>query len=235
MLSEHSNKSSVNLNEVEDLIEQRRSIRAFLPDTIDRHSLEAILTCARLAPSGANLQPGRFHVLTGRALSTLIEALAEALRQNRKPVAQYSYFPQVLSPELKARQHEAGFALYKALGIDKRDTQARREQFARNYRFFDAPVGIVVSIDRDMGKGCFMDLGMSLMNLFISAQSRGLGTSGIGALANYADVVHECLALPEQELVVCGIALGLPDHDHPVNRVTTSRESLASFTTFNGF
>jgi len=225
----------VNSNEIENLIEQRRSIRAFLPDAIDRPSLEAILTCARQAPSGANLQPGRFHVLTGSALSELVDALAEAIRLNKRPVAQYSYFPKVLSPELKARQHEAGFALYKALGIDRRDTQARREQFARNYRFFDAPVGIVVSIDRDMGKGCYMDLGMGLMNLFISAQSRGLGTSGIGALANHADVVHECLALPEQELVVCGIALGLPDHDHPVNSVTTPREPLASFTTFSGF
>lgn len=221
--------------ECENLIGQRRSIRAFLPDAIDMPSLEAVLTCARLAPSGANLQPGRFHVLTGSALSKLINALEEAIRLKRKPVAEYSYFPKVLSPELKARQHEAGFALYKALGIDRRDTQARRKQFARNYRFFDAPVGIVVSIDRDMGKGCFMDLGMGLMNLFISAQSRGLGTSGVGALANHADVVHECLALPAKELVVCGIALGLPDYDHPVNKVTTTREPLASYASFHGF
>jgi len=227
--------TKVNSNEFEKLIEQRRSVRAFLPDAIDRHSLEAILTCARLAPSGANLQPGHFHVLTGNALAVLIKALAEAIEQNRKPVCEYSYFPPVLSAEHKVRQHEAGFALYKALGIGRRDTQARREQFARNYRFFDAPVGIVVSIDRDMGKGCFMDLGMGLMNLFISAQSRGYGTSGIGALANHADVVHECLALPAKELVVCGIALGLPDCDHPVNSVTTTREPLASFASFHGF
>ena len=225
----------MNLNDIEKLIEQRRSVRAFLPDAIDRNSLEAILTCARHAPSGANLQPGRFHVLTGSALSTLTNALSEAIEQNRKPVSEYSYFPPVLSDELKARQHEAGFALYKALGIGRRDTQARREQFARNYRFFDAPVGIVVSIDRDMGKGCFMDLGMGLMSLFVSAQSRGYGTSGIGALANHADVVHECLSLPVQEMVVCGVALGLPDHDHPVNRVRTTREPLDSFASFHGF
>ena len=225
----------MNSNEFEKLIEQRRSIRAFLPNAIDQQSLEAILTCARLAPSGANLQPGRFRVLTGSALSALIKALAEAIEKNRKSVCEYSYFPPDLSAELKARQHAAGFALYKALGIGRRDTQARRKQFARNYRFFDAPVGIVVSIDQDMGKGCFMDLGMALMNLFISAQSRGFGTSGIGALANHADVVHEALALPARELVVCGIALGLPDLDHPVNNVVTTREPLSSFASFHGF
>jgi len=226
---------NVKLNELEKLIEKRSSTRAFLSDAIDRQSLEAILTCARSAPSGANLQPGRFHVLTGNALASLNKALADAINQNRQPVSEYSYFPTTLSPELKSRQHEAGFALYKALGIGRRDTQARREQFSRNYRFFDAPVGIVVSIDREMGKGCFMDLGMSLMTLFLSAQSRGFGTTGIGALANHADVVHEHLALPEQEMVVCGIALGLPDHDHPVNSVKTTREPLASFSSFSGF
>ncbi|MCL4125986.1 UNVERIFIED_CONTAM: hypothetical protein GTU68_026268 [Idotea baltica] len=214
---------------------QRRSIRAFLPDAVDRECIEAILSCARQAPSGANLQPGSFHVLTGDALKDVSHALGDAIAAKRKPVAEYSYFPEHLSAALKARQHDAGFALYEALGIERRDTKARREQFARNYRFFDAPVGIVVTIDRNMGKGCFMDLGMALMNLFTSAHTRGLGTSGIGALANHADVVHTALSLPEDEMVVCGIALGFADVDHPVNTVRTTRESLDSFTTFHGF
>jgi len=115
----------VNSTEFEKLIEQRHSIRAFLPDAIDRNSIESILSCARAAPSGANLQPGLFHVLTGSVLSALTIALTEAVEQKRQPVSEYSYFPPVLSTELKARQHEAGFALYKALGIGRRDTQAR--------------------------------------------------------------------------------------------------------------
>ena len=230
-----SDRASFDSNEFEKLMEQRRSIRAFLPDAIEQETIKAILACARNAPSGANLQPGKFHVLTGKALSELKSSLADALAQNRKPVTEYSYFPKELSKELKARQYAAGFALYKALGIGRRDTQARREQFARNYQFFDAPVGIVVSIDRDMGKGCFMDLGMALMSLFISAQSRGYGTSGIGALSNHADVVHQHLGLPEKELVVCGVALGLPDLDSPVNDTVTDREPLDSFTAFYGF
>ncbi len=214
---------------------QRRSTRAFLSNAVDRKRIETILLHARQAPSGANLQPGFFHVLTGDALTHLTAALSQAVADKRKPVAQYSYFPPELSAVLKSRQHDAGFALYEALGIGRRDTKARREQFTRNYRFFDAPVGIVVTIDRDMGKGCFMDLGMALMNLFSSAQAQGLGTSGIGALANHADVVHEALSLPSDQLVVCGIALGFADEDHPVNTVRTAREPLELFTTFHGF
>jgi len=222
-------------NELEQLLAQRRSTRAFLPDAIGREQIEAILRVARTAPSGANLQPGQFHVLTGNALLELTQKLSDAHSRNRETVAQYSYFPETLSKELKARQHAAGFALYKALGIERRDTKARREQFALNYQFFHAPIGIVVTIDKKMGKGCFMDLGMTLMSFMISAQSRGLGTCGIGALANHADVVHECLSLPEDELVVCGMALGVPDESHRVNQVKTEREPVESFSHFRGF
>jgi len=225
----------MSVNTMEQRIEQRHSVRAYLPDAIDRSTIEAILECARQAPSGANLQPGQFHVLTGDALGNLKQQLADAAAAKRPIVAEYSYFPPKLSEQLKTRQNEAGFALYDALGITRRDTQARREQFLRNYQFFDAPVGIVVTIDRDMGKGCFMDLGMSLMNLFISATSRGLGTTGIGALSNYADVVHESLELPDDEMVVCGIALGVPDLTHPVNSVRTERAQVNQFAQFYGF
>lgn len=222
-------------NPVDQLIRQRRSVRAYLPDPVNRETIEAILVSARCAPSGANLQPGHFHVLVGQALLDLNEKLIAAVDDKRPIVSEYSYFPETLSAELKSRQHAAGFALYDALGIAKRDTAERRKQFNRNFRFFDAPVGMVVTIQRSMGKGCFMDLGMSLMNLQLSAVSHGLGSSGIGALANYADVVHEHLGLPAADMVVCGIALGKPDESHPVNTVRTERETLKSFATFHGF
>ncbi len=221
--------------DLENLLQQRRSVRAFLPEPVDRDCIEAILKDARQAPSGANLQPGCFHVLAGHALTGLIESLELAIKQNRPTVDEYSYFPRVMPKSLKARQIAAGFALYNALGIERLDKKARRKQFDRNYRFFDAPVGVVVTIERSMGKGCFMDMGMALMNFFISAQSRGLGSSGIGALAHHADVVHEYLQLPDNEMVVCGIALGKPDKSHPVNQVRTDREALASFSRFYGF
>lgn len=150
-------------------------------------------------------------------------------------VSEYSYFPAQMGPDLKAKQRAAGYALYAALGIDRRDMAGRKAQFDRNYRFFDAPVGIVVTMPRDMGKGCFMDLGMTLMALLLAAEDLGYATCGIGALANHADVVHQTLELPESDLVVCGIALGRADETALVNAFATERDPVANFATFQGF
>ncbi|GLQ29284.1 nitroreductase [Sulfitobacter pacificus] len=218
-----------------EILAQRHSIRAYTNDRIERATLERICSAARRAPSGANLQPGKFHVLTGTALQALIDRLLMAQDTGEPISSEYSYFPERMSRALKDRQRRAGYALYEALGIERRDVQGRRAQFARNYAFFGAPVGVVVTIERAMGKGCFMDLGMAIMTFLLSAEDEGLGTSGIGALANYGPIVHEHLNLPEDELAVCGIAVGFPDKDAKVNQFRTERCSLAEFTTFRGF
>lgn len=217
------------------LLKQRRSVRAYTSDPVPRADVEAILRLARTAPSGANLQPGKFHVLTGDALAGLVSALGEAIASGEAQSHEYSYFPDPMPKPLRARQVAAGYALYNALGIERRDFEARRQQFERNYAFFDAPVGIVVTIDRTMGKGCFMDLGMALMALLLAAEDKGYGATGIGALANYAPVVHHHLDLPEDEMVVCGIALGVADEDAAANQVRTEREDLPVYAEFHGF
>ncbi|WP_106746020.1 nitroreductase [Yoonia maritima] len=222
-------------SDLTDLLRQRRSIRAFTQDPVDRHTVERLCTAARCAPSGANLQPGQFHVLTGTALTELKTRLGQAVADNTPIDLEYSYFPDVMQPELKDRQRKAGFALYEALGIARRDVTGRRDQFAKNYCFFDAPIGIVITINRDMGKGCFMDLGMAIMAFLLAAEDEGLGASGIGALANYGAIVHDHLELPQNEMVVCGIALGVPDMDANVNQFRTERLPLDAFTTFRGF
>ncbi|WCR02015.1 nitroreductase [Paracoccus saliphilus] len=222
-------------SEFEKLLARRRSIRSFTGEPVERAKIEKILRLARTAPSGANLQPGRFHVLTGAALDGLVQSLKSAIAAGEPQSREYSYFPEPMPKELKSRQVAAGYALYAALGIERRDIEARRHQFERNYEFFGAPVGIVVTIDRAMGKGCFMDLGMSLMALLLAAEDQGYATSGIGALAQYGPVVHRHLELPEGEMVVCGIALGVADKDAPVNRVRTERDDLPVFTRFHGF
>ncbi len=218
-----------------DILARRRSIRAYTDDPVDRTTVERICRAARRAPSGANLQPGQFHVLTGDALTGLTDRLLQAAADNAPIEHQYSYFPKPMSPDLKDRQRKAGFALYEALGIARRDVAGRRDQFARNYAFFGAPVGIVVTIDRNMGKGCFMDLGMAIMSFLLAAEDEGLGATGIGALANYGSIVHDNLGLPKDELVVCGIALGVADRMAKVNQFQTERQDVSSFTTFRGF
>ncbi|MBA83892.1 MAG: oxidoreductase [Rhodobacteraceae bacterium] len=214
---------------------RRHSVRAYTSDPVARETLERICTAARRAPSGANLQPGSFHVLTGQPLKALIGQLQAADQAGAPIDLEYSYFPKPMPADLKDRQRRAGYALYQALGIARRDVAGRRAQFARNYAFFGAPVGIVVTIDRNMGKGCFMDLGMALMSLLLAVENEGLGATGIGAIANYAQVAHRALQLPEQELVVCGVAVGVPDQSAAVNQFRTERAGLDAFTSFRGF
>ena len=220
---------------IEALLRLRRSTRGYLPDAVPRADVERILQAARRAPSGANLQPGRFHALSGAPLKALGAELIAASQAGREIVSEYSYFPPQMGEALKAKQRAAGYALYAALGIAKRDLAGRRTQFDRNYAFFDAPVGIVVTIDRAMGKGCFMDLGMALMALQLAATDLGYGCCGIGALANYGDLVAEHLGLPIDEMVVCGLALGRADPQAAVNGFETARDPLDAFAQFQGF
>lgn len=218
-----------------ELMTARRSVRAYLDRPVPRDTVEDILRLARSAPSGANLQPGHFHVLTGAALADLVAGLQAEIDAGAPQAREYSYFPEPMPATLKDRQRAAGYALYQALGIDRRDLDGRRRQFRRNYDFFGAPVGVVVTIDRAMGKGCFMDLGMSLMGFLLAAEARGLGATGIGALANYGPAAHRLLDLPADQMVVCGLALGWPDPDAPENRFRTARADLSEFSSFRGF
>lgn len=225
----------MNRSRLDHLLASRRSVRKYHATPVPKSDVARILEAARRAPSGANLQPGRFHALSGAPLERLKSALRDAVMTGRPHVSQVSYFPDPMPADLKAKQRAAGYALYSALGIERRDIEGRKAQFDQNYRFFDAPVGIVVTIRADMGKGCFMDLGMTLMALFMAAEDMGYGTSGIGALGNYGDHVHATLALPEEELVVCGIALGRADASAPVNDFRTERDALEVFARFEGF
>lgn len=217
------------------LLLSRHSCRAFLPEAVPESVLKKMIALARAAPSSANLQPGKLHVLTGSPLERFVKTLGDISACTPPEPTAYSYFPQPMPTVLKQRQQEAGYALYSALNIQRRDIAARRQQFAANYRFFDAPVGMVVTIDKEMGSGCFMDLGMFIMSLLMLAESAGYSSCVIGALSNYGSVIHRLLSLSADEQVVCGIALGQANRKAAVNQFRTSRIALDSFATFQGF
>lgn len=223
------------MQDFSQLLRGRRSVRAYTDQPVARETIAEILRLARTAPSGANLQPGHFHVLTGAALADLVAGLHGAIAAGAPETSEYSYFPDPMPAALKQRQRAAGYALYQALGIERRDIAGRKRHFLRNYAFFGAPVGVVVTIQRTMGKGCFMDLGMSLMAFLLAAEARGLGATGIGALANYGPQVHGLLDLPADQMVVCGLALGHADPDAPENRLRTERADLDDYASFHGF
>ena len=207
----------------------RRSTRAFLSTPVSESLLSEVLTQARLAPSGANLQPGAFVRVRGVVREALSTDLVEAWRHGREEVEDYSYFPKPMPHTLRRRQVAAAQALYGALGVARDDRAGRDAQSERNFRFFDAPVALIVTIPHNMGSGCYMDLGMTLYGLMLAAQAQGLATCAIGALASYPNLIRQHLALDATSHIVCGIALGYADPVAPVNQTQTTRCALDEY------
>ncbi|MGB0670855.1 MAG: nitroreductase [Rhodospirillales bacterium] len=231
----HSGDKGRDFGGFDGLMRSRRSVRRFLDRPVPRALVEDILRLARLAPSGANLQPGKVYGLAGAPLSRLAEALSAAFLSGDKGDEEYSYFPKPMPRHLLERQHAAGWALYGSLGIGRRDVAARRRQHERNYRFFDAPAGLVVTIERAMGAGCYMDMGLFLQSILLAAKAAGLDSCAIGALSPYHRVVRDHLPIPDDEIVVCGMALGYGDDDAPENAFETARAPLDDYADFSGF
>ena len=211
------------------LAKGRRSIRTFLPTPVSESWLFEVLTQARLAPSGANLQPGSFVQVRGAVREALTADLLDAFQRGHEETEDYSYFPQPMPHTLRRRQVAAAQALYGALGVARDDRAGRDAQFERNFRFFDAPVALIVTMPHDMGSGCYMDLGMTLYGLMLAAQAQGLATCAIGAMASYPNLIRQHLALDTSSHIVCGMALGYADPDAPVNQTQTTRCALDDY------
>ena len=216
-------------------MQARSSTRRFIDTPVSRDELELLFETARLAPSGANIQPGKLYVLAGAPRLRLSDALANAFLSGDKGAEEYSYFPSPMPEALKARQHETGWLLYGSLGIERRNVAERRNQHMRNYRFFDAPVGLIVTIDRGMGAGCYIDLGIFLQSLMLAIKAHGLDSCAIGALSPYHHIIREHVPVLEDEVVVCGLAIGHGDGGAPENSFRTTRMAVDDFADFSGF
>jgi nitroreductase len=220
---------------VDAAIESRHSIRRFLPTPVDRATIERILAVASRAPSGTNTQPWKVHVLTGEALRAFCDRLTAAYDDPEQRAAhqeEYAYYPtEWVSPYID-RRRRVGWDLYGLLGIGKGDKDRMHAQHGRNYRFFDAPVGLIFTIDRIMAQGSWLDYGMFLQNIMVAARGRGLDTCPQAAFTPFHRLIAEHLALPQNEMVVCGMALGHRDPSAVENGLVTERAPVAEFTTF---
>lgn len=221
---------------VDAAITSRRSARAFLPTPVPRETIEEILRVAARAPSGTNTQPWKVHVLTGAArerLSRDILAAYDDPVERAKHSDEYAYYPtDWVSPYID-RRRRIGWDLYGLLGIGKTDKVRMHEQHGRNYRFFDAPVGLVFVIDRIMRQGSWLDYGMFLQNVMVAARARGLDTCPQAAFMQFHRIIAAQLGLADTEMVVCGMSLGVADHDAVVDRLVTEREPVEAFTRFH--
>jgi nitroreductase len=217
-------------------IVSRRSIRAFLPTPVPRGEIEAILEVARHCASGVNTQPWQVHVLTGAAKERVSTAIAQAyddpslFAQLDEP---YDYYPREWVSPYIDRRRKIGWDLYSLLGIAKGDKPRMHAQHGRNYRFFDAPVGLIFTIDRVMQQGSFIDYGMFLQSFMVAARARGLDTCPQAAFTTFHQVIARELGIPGEQLLVCGMSLGYADPSRVENSLVSEREPVSSFTHFH--
>ena len=219
---------------VDRAIENRRSVRAFLDTPVPLETVRRILAVASRAPSGTNTQPWQVHVFTGSARDRLVAAACKAHDGEAAAHSmEYDYYPKEFFEPYLSRRRKVGYDLYALLKIDKGDKEAMNAQHRKNLEFFGAPVGLIFTIDRRMGKGSFMDYGMFLENLMVAARARGLDTCALMPWAQFHRVVAEHLGLPPERMVVCGMALGYADPVAPANFLRTERMPVDEFSVFH--
>jgi nitroreductase len=224
---------------VDAAITSRMSARAFLPQPVPRDTIRHLLDVASRAPSGTNTQPWKVYVLQGASRDTLVQqvcAAHDALRADPSLAAEYreeyDYYPEKWVSPYIDRRRENGWGLYGLLGITKGDKDKMHAQHQRNFRFFDAPVGLMFTLDRVMGRGSLVDYGMFMQNIMVAARGHGLHTCPQAAWNGFAKIILPHIGAGESEMLVCGMALGYADPTDPVNDFHTPREPVESFTTW---
>ncbi|WP_206419730.1 nitroreductase [Minwuia thermotolerans] len=219
-------------NDVDAAITGRRAVRAFLQDPVPLALIQHILAVASRAPSGGNLQPWKVHVITGGPKARLERTLAAALATpgyRGKPA--YPYYPDRWFEPYDSRRRDIARRLYAALGIGRRDVIAMRRAEARNLEFFGAPVGLFFCTDRRLEAGSWLDMGMFVGNVMTAARGHGLDTCPQASFISHHDIVARHLGLAEEEIMLCGMALGYRDPDRPENAFESPRAPPSDFVT----
>ena len=221
---------------VEQAINTRMSARAFTTQPVPRELITQLLAQASRAPSGTNTQPWKVYVLQGKSRDTLVEKVCAAhdeVRAHPEKAADYrepyDYYPEKWVSPFIDRRRENGWSLYGLLGITKADKDKMHAQHQRNYRFFDAPVGLMFTLDNVMGRGSLVDYGMFLQTLMLAARGMGLHTCPQAAWNGFGSIILPHIGAGDNEMLVCGMALGYADESQIVNTFRTPRETVASF------
>ncbi|MBA2673898.1 nitroreductase [Ramlibacter sp.] len=220
---------------VRDALLSRRSVRAFLSTQVPQSLIGELLSLAARAPSGGNIQPWKVHVVFGRAKTELEkDLLATAADKNGGGRPEYDYYPRQWWEPYASRRSEIGLALYGTLGIGKRDVAARRAQHMRNFAFFGAPAGLFFCVERALTAGSWLDVGMFLQSFMLAAREAGLHTCPQAAFTSHHEVVRRHLAIPDGDILLCGMALGYEDTTRPENALRSPRAPLDQFVRFHG-
>ncbi len=219
--------------EFRDVVRARRSVRAFRPDPVPPEVIRDLLETACLAPSGTNIQPWKVHVVTGETRKRLEEEVL-AHRETR-PADDTAEFPRTSKRKepYVSRMRALGKDMYGRIGIPRGDEAASWRQWGRNYSFFDAPVGLIFTIDKELDAMSYLDIGMFMQTFMLAAKDCGLDTCAQGAWNLFWTATRRILSIPEDEYVIAGMALGYADASNPVNGVVAPREPLDQVVTFH--
>jgi nitroreductase len=218
---------------VDGVIRSRKAVRAFRPDPVSKHVVAEIIEVAGAAPSNFNTQPWMIHVLAGDRKRALSKTVLSAHEGNLAPT--FTPFPDVLPRACKQRQDDYGLQFLDAQGIDRNDLATRSRITGRNFLFFDAPVGLIFTIDACLKKYSWLDCGLFIQNIMIAAKARGLDTCPQVAFARYQSLIAEHLDLPTGHEVMCGMSLGYADERAAVNYLNVPREPVERVAKFFGF
>ena len=220
---------------VDAAITSRASVRAFLPTPVPQAVIEDILRVAARSPSGTNTQPWNVWVLTGEsklALSRKLLAVHNNPAEAAAHTEDYAYYPTQWQSPFIERRRKVGWDLYSLLGLAKTDKPGMHAQHGRNYAFFDAPVGLMFTIDSVMQQGSWLDYGMFMQSVMVAARGRGLDTCPQAAFNSFHRIILPHIGAPAEHRLVCGMSLGYADTSAVANTLVTERESVASFTRF---
>ena len=221
--------------DVSEAVDKRASVRAFLADPVPGETVRSLVCGAARAPSGGNVQPWRVHAIAGERMAAFRTLMKQRLGESpagEQP--EYPVYPENLWEPYRSRRFQVGEDLYRALGIERADKLGRLMQFANNYDFFGAPVGLFVSVDRRMGQAQWVDLGMYLQTLMLLAVEAGLDTCAQEAWSRFPTTVGDFIGLDADHMLFCGVALGRRDPAHPVNAWRSARAPGEEFATFEG-
>ena len=215
-----------------EALKQRKSVRAFLDKTISVETINTLLEAARHAPSGTNTQPWQIAVVKGKSKLALQDKIETAFRNGDRGKADFDYYPKEWISPFKDRRKECGLLMYSTLDIKREDKERQMDQWAANYRAFDAPVMLLFFMNPIMEKGSFMDYGMFLQSIMLAAEDLGLATCPQASLADYPHIIKPELGFAKESLLLCGIALGYEDKTALVNSYRTSRLEVDEFTQY---
>ena len=209
---------------LEALLSERYSCRGFLPQPVERATIERILALAQKTPSWCNAQPWRVAIASGAAVEAFRTAMLKAA-ESLPPEPDFPW-PVEYTGLYQARRRACGFALYESVGVARGDRAASARQALENFRLFGAPHVAIVTTEEALGVYGAVDCGAYVSNFMLAARSLGVAAIAQAALASWPSVVRETLELPANRRVVCGISFGFEDPAHPANGFRTERAPI---------